>query len=378
MKSKITLLAAATAILALACSFSSSRKAAPGELLDPAAFETEIDGKPVSLYTITNGVITVQITNFGGYIVGIYAPDRDGHYVNVVGHNDSIEQYRGFSRNPCGSATGPFANRIANGSFTLDGIKYELTKNNGQHTLHSGSHGFGSIVWDVEKVKRNKLVLSCLCADGLDGFPGNRRTVLTFTVTKDNGVSLTFEATTDKPTVVNMTHHAYFNLDGFEQGDMLEHILTVNADSITETDQANIPTGKFLPVDGTAFDFRKGVKIGDRQAKMPEMRFVPGQMPQMPPVPEGMVRNYDSNFCLNHTKSGKVEPVASLYSPKSGRLMEVLNNHPGIQIYTGGRNAVALESQMYPDSPNHPEFPSTTLRPGEKYEHTVIYKFSVK
>lgn len=370
------MISAAATILMMAGGCSVSSKLAPGELLDAAAFETEIDGKPVSLYTISNGVVTAQITNFGGYIVGIYAPDRDGNYKNVVGHNDSIQQYQGFSRNPCGSALGPFANRIANATFTLDGVTYNLTKNNGQHILHSGQHGFGNIVWDVEKVTASKLVLSCLSEDGVDGFPGNVKTYLTFSITKDNGLQLSYEATTDKATVVNMSHHAYFNLDGVGEGDILEHVLTVNADRITEADPTNIPTGKLLPVEGTVYDFRQGVRLGDRQASMPMGRPAPGT--PMPQVPEGMVRSYDINFCLNHTAPAKLEPVASLYSPKSGRLMEVINDHPGMQLYTGARTALAMESQMFPDSPNHPDFPSTTLRPGEKYRHTVIYRFSVK
>lgn len=375
MKSNLLLISAALASMVLAGSCT-SHKEAPGDLLDPAAFETEIDGKSVALYTITNGVISAQITNFGGYIAGIYAPDKDGNYENVVGHNDNIEQYKGFSRNPCGSALGRFANRIANAQFTLDGVTYELTKNNGQHILHAGRQGFGNIVWDVEKVTADKVVLSCLSEDGTDGFPGNVKTFLTFSITKDNGLQLSYEATTDKATVVNMSHHAYFNLDGFEDSDILDFILTVNADNITEADRTNIPTGTLLPVEGTVYDFRGGVRLGDRQAAMPAFRPAPGE--PMPEVPEGMVRSYDINFALNHTKAGKVEKVASLYSPKSGRYMEVLNNHPGMQLFTGNRAAVAMESQMFPDSPNHPEFPSTVLRPGETYRHTIEYRFSVK
>jgi len=351
-------------------------KVAPGYLLDKTAFETEIDGKQVSLYTITNGIISAQITNFGGYITGIYAPDKNGNYTNVVGHNDNIEQYKGFSRNPCGSALGRFANRIGNATFTLDGITYELTKNNGQHILHSGKQGFGNIVWDVEEVKSDKLVLSCLSKDGTDGFPGNVKTYLTFSITEDNGVQLTYEATTDKATVINMSHHAYFNLDGFSDSNILDFILTINADSITEADPTNIPTGKFINVEGTPYDFRDGVRLGERQFASPAVRPAPGT--PMPEVPEGMVRSYDINFVLNHIKAGEVEKVASLYSPKSGRLMEVFNNHPGMQLFTGNRAAIAMESQMFPDSPNHPEFPSTVLRPGETYKHTIIYRFSVK
>lgn len=364
--------------MALLCGCSSkSAKTAPGDLLDAAAFTTEIDGKPVSLYTITNGTITAQITNYAGYIVGIYTPDRNGNYTNVVGHNDSIDQYMTFSRNPCGAALGRYANRIANAKFTLDGVEYNVTQNNGQHMLHGGRQGFDHTVWDVEKVTGDSVVLSCLLEDGLDGFPGNIKTYLTFSITKDNGLSIDYKATTDMPTVCSLSHHVYFNLDGVGEGDILNHVLQISADNTTESDATLIPTGRFLPVDGTLFDFRQPVRIGDRQMQMPAGRgFGPGAAPIE--VPEGMVRSYDQNFCLNHKKAGKVELVASLYSPESGRMMEVLNNHPGMQLFTGNRAAVAMESQMFPDSPNHPEFPSTTLRPGETYKHTVIYRFSVK
>ena len=350
---------------------------APGDLLDKAAFDTEIDGKPVSLYTITNGRITAQVTNYAGYIVGIYAPDKDGNYANVVSHNDSIQLYtRGFSRNPLGAALGRYANRIGNASFTLDGVKYELTKNNGAHTLHGGAKGFDHTVWDVEKVTDNSVVMSCVLPDGTDGFPGTLKTTLTFSITKDDGVSISYKATTDKPTVCNLSHHVYFNLDGCPAENVNDHVVSINADQITEVDAGLIPTGKLLPVEGTAYDLRTPTRIGDRQFSMPFGRFVPGQ--PMPAVPEGMVRSYDNNFCLNHSKAGKLEEVATVYSPASGRYMEVFNDQPGLQLYTGGRTALALESQLYPDCPNQPGFPSAVLRPGGKYKHTVVYKFSTK
>lgn len=380
MKKTILLKAALVCAIALLCGISAdAKKKAPGNLIDPAGFETEIDGKPVGLYTITNGKITAQITNYCGYVVGLYTPDRNGNYDNVVGHNETIEQYKGFSRNPCGATLGRYANRIGNASFKIDGIEYNVTKNSGKHILHGGSHGFDHTIWTVEKVTSKKVVMSCVLEDGLDGFPGTLNTTVTFEI-KQNGLAISYKATTDKATVCNMSHHVYFNLDGFHDGDVLNHELMVNAGSITETDSELIPTGVLLPVAGTVFDFNKPVRIGERQFPMPAMaRPAPGQpRPAMPEVPEGMVRSYDSNFCLRHSREGKVENVASLYSPESGRFMTVANNHPGLQIYTGNRSAIAMESQMYPDSPNHPEFPSTILRPGKKYKHTVIYKFSVK
>ena len=361
-------------MLAAVCIAACSQPEAPGDLIDKGAFETEIDGKQVSLYTITNGRITAQVTNYAGYIVGIYTPDKDGNYENVVSHNDSIQKYLGPSRNPLGAALGRYANRIADGTFTLDGIKYELTRNNGVNTLHGGTKGFDHTVWDVGEVTRNSVVMSCILPDGEDGFPGNLMTKLTFTVTDDDALSISYEATTDKPTVCNLSHHVYFNLDGFPAENVLDHIVTINADSITEVDEALIPTGRILPVDGTAFDLRKGALLADRQ--VPATRVAPGVPPV--PVPEGKVRIYDQNFCVNHTAQGKIEEVASVYAPASGRFLEVLNNQPGLQLYTGGRTALALESQLYPDSPNHPDFPSSVLRPGETYRHTVIYRFSTK
>ena len=179
----------AVSAIALLCSMTACAQVqAPGDLLDKAAFDTEIDGKPVSLYTITNGRITAQVTNYAGYIVGIYTPDKDGNYANVVSHNETIQQYTGPSRAPLGAALGRYANRIGNASFTLDGVKYELTKNNGAHTLHGGTKGFDHTVWDVEKVTDNSVVMSCVLPDGTDGFPGTLKTTLTFSVTKDDGV----------------------------------------------------------------------------------------------------------------------------------------------------------------------------------------------
>jgi len=378
-KSSLFTLAAVCAMALCCCIQASAQTKAPGELLDKSVFETEIDGKPVSLYTISNGRITAQVTNFGGYIVGIYAPDRDGNYTNVVGHNDSIQQYQTFSRNPVGSALGRYANRIGNASFTLDGVKYDLTKNNGAHTLHGGTKGFGQTVWDVVEVSERSVVMSCVLEDGLDGFPGTLTTFLTFSVTDDDGVSVSYSATTDKPTVCNLSHHVYFNLNGFPAENILDHVICIDADAITETDNSLIPTGKLLPVEGTPYDFRTPVRLGDRQAAAPAGRgaFGPGAQPA--PVPEGMVRSYDQNYSLNHTAEGKVEKVASVYSPTSGRVVEVLNDQPGLQFFTGNRVAFAMESQLFPDTPNHPEFPgNAVLRPGETYHHTVVYRFSTK
>ena len=342
--------------------------------VDASAFKATIDGKAVDLYTLSNGKVTVQITNYGGFIVSMLAPDRSGNYTNIVTHYNSIGEYQKYNLGMVGPALGRFANRIANAKFILDGKEYNLTKNSREHILHGGNKGFDHVVWDVVSSDSKKLVLKCVLPDGADGFPGNLTTVLTYSLTDDNGLSIAYEATTDKPTVVNLSNHSYFNLNGTGVGDIMNHTLYVEADKITETTQDGIPTGKFIDVAGTAYDFKSGCRIGDRQ-----MQFKGGFFPfgQRIEIPEGKVMQYDNNFCVTH-KGKAVEKVATLYSPESGRVLEVWNDHPGLQVYTGARTAIALESQMYPDSPNHKEFPSTVLRPKQKYTHTCIYKMGVK
>ncbi len=358
------------ALLAVGCLSSMAQKM---PFIDSAPYDSIIDGKKVGLYNITDGKIGAQILNYGGFIVTLFTPDSNGKLDNVVTTCSNLKDYVNYNLGQVGPALGRFANRIANAHFELDGVGYDVTKNSRQHILHGGLKGFDHTVWDVVKHTDKQLVMKCVLADGLDGFPGTLTTTLTYTVEK-GGLKIYYEATTDKKTVCNLSHHAYFNLDGIGDGDIMEHILTIKADNITETNREGIPSGNLTPVEGTLYDFRNGVKIGDRQMSMPGgFRF--GQRFE---IPEGKVMNYDNNFCLNHKKQGKVESVATLYSPKSGRVMEVLNDHPGLQVYTGARKAIALESQMYPDSPNHPEFPSTVLAPGQTYKHTCIYKFSVK
>ena len=337
-------------------------------LLSSSTFQTTIGGKQTDLFTISNGTVTAQITNYGGFIVSLSSPDKDGNYANIVTHYNKISDYEHYNLGMVGPALGRFANRIANAQFTLDKKVYTLTKNNGENILHSGSKGFDHTVWDVVSHDDTSIVLSCVSPDGTDGFPGNLTTTLTYSITPDNGLSIAYRATTDMPTVVNLSNHAYFNLDGVGAGDIMNHVITINADKITEAGSDGIPTGKFVDVANTPYDFRSPCRIGDRQMDMKGIRW--GQKED---VPEGKVMNYDNNFCLNHSTKA-VEKVATLYSPQSGRTLEVWNDHPGLQVYSGARTAIALESQMYPDSPNHNNFPSTTLRPGETYTHTCVYK----
>ena len=367
------------ALAAVVCCMSANAAKPKFPLLPSAPYDTIIDGQKVALYTIQKGKVAAQIINYGGFVVGLYSPDKNGEYANLVTHYDDIHQYMRYNMGMIGPALGRYANRIANGKFTLDGVEYNITKNSGQHTLHGGAKGFDHTAWKVVKAKKNKLVLSCVLPDGLDGFPGTLTTTLTYSITKDGGLQINYVATTDKATVVNLSNHTYFNLDGAGNGDIMDHELMINAAFITETDRSNIPTGDYGLVDGSPYDFQKPVRIGDRQySPAPAQGGRGGFGGFGGQVPEGMVRSFDNNFCLVHEQQGKVEKVATLYSPKSGRFMEVWNNHPGLQVFTGARTAIALESQMFPDSPNHDSFPSTTLRPGEKYQHTVIYKLSVK
>lgn len=343
-------------------------------LLDSAPYDTIIDGKPVSLFTIKRGKVAAQILNYGGFVVSLYSPDRDGEYSNLVTHYSDIHQYMNYNMGQIGPALGRYANRIANAKFQLDGKEYNITRNSGQHTLHGGNAGFDHTIWSVEKHTKNSLVLSCTLADGEDGFPGALTTILTYTITRDGGLEISYSATTDKATVVNLSNHTYFNLDGVDKGsNIYNHYLTVNAHYITETDRGNIPTGALIDVTGTPYDFRTSTNIGERTYIPQGGGFGFGQ-----PIPNGKVRNFDNNFCLYQYDGKRVKRIAELYSPQSGRVLEVLSNHPGLQVYTGSRVAIALESQMYPDSPNHINFPSTTLRPGERYKHTCIYRLSTR
>ncbi len=366
MNKKIFLFAV---LIWMSCFGLNAKKSVELPLIDKTAFETVIDGKAVSLYTISNGDITAQITNYGAFVVSIFAPDKNGEYANVVSHQNSIEGYLPGGRGLVGPALGRYANRIRNASFELDGVTYNLTKNSGLHMIHGGREGFDNIVWDVVRHRKNSLVLSCVLPDGADGFPGTLTTVLTFSIDKDGSFTINYKAETDKPTVVNLSHHVYFNLNGAGRGDVMGHLLNVNADRITETDRSNIPTGNFVEVKGTAYDLNVPVLIGERTAVGIDRRQA---------LPEGKVRYFDNNFVLRHSKKNAVELVATVYSPESGRYLEVFNNKPGMQIYTGVSSVIALESQDFPDAPNHENFPSTVLRPGEKYRHTCTYRFSVK
>lgn len=356
----------------------SPKNAATPALPDAAAFDTEVDGRPVALYTLANDTgFTVQITNYGARVVSILAPDRNGRQADVAIGCESIDRYLNeadarFS----GPVVGRFANRIARGCFALDGAEYRLPQNDNGNSLHGGTKGLDSRVWNVEEAGNRHVVLSYVSPDGEEGYPGELTLRATYTVTDDNALRIDYRATTDRTTVVNLSNHTLFNLGGEGSGPVLGHELWIDASATTPVDSVLIPTGAIAPVDGTPFDFRTPTPIGARIDTDDEQ------------LRNGL--GYDHNWVLNDF-SGEVRLVASLYDPASGRKMEILTDQPGLQFYSGNffnessrgkfdrtigyRGAVALETQNFPDAPNHPSFPSSVLRPGETYTQTCIYRF---
>jgi aldose 1-epimerase len=340
------------------------------------------DGTAVDLYTLKNkNGLEARITNYGGIVVSLKVPDRKGAFGDVVLGYDSLSSY--VANNPFfGCLVGRYGNRIAKGKFRLDGVEYKLAVNNRPNHLHGGLKGFDKVVWNAEPVAEKKdaaVKLSYLSKDGEEGYPGNLAVTVVYTLTDSNSLKIDYSAVTDKPTPCNLTNHSYFNLSAGAESDILGTELTIDADRMTPVDQTLIPTGELKSVEGTPFDFRKPVKIGARiDDKDEQIQFGGG---------------YDHNFALNGT-AGTMRPAAAASDPASGRVMEVFTTEPGVQFYTGnfldgsitGKNGIVykkrsgfcLETQHFPDSPNHPGFPSTILKPGETYQTTTIYKFSVK
>ena len=332
-------------------------------------------GQNIDLYTMTNSNgLKVKIITFGGYVTSLQVPDNNGKSADIVLGYDSLEQYVNDSAY-LGALVGRYANRIAKGKFTLKGVEYILAKNNGPNHLHGGIKGFHRVVWNAQPVKDpagDSLKLTYLSKDGEEGFPGNLSCIAIYTLTNNDELKISYEATTDKTTIVNLTSHCYFNLAGHDSGDILSHELMVNADNYTPADETLIPTGQIAPVKGGDVDFTKPTIIGSRIAK------VPG--------------GYDHNFVLNN-KKGTLGLAARVYEPKSGRIMEIYTTEPGIQFYSGNfldgsakgkgsvynkHNGFCLETQHFPDSPNKPNFPSVVLNPGEKYKHLTVHKFMTK
>lgn len=341
-------------------------------------FVSEVEGKPTALYVLKNkNGAEACITNYGGRLVSVMVPDKNGKMTDVVLGYDNIGQYVQSDGN-YGALIGRYGNRINQGKFTLDDIEYTLPQNNGAHCLHGGPQGYHARMWDAKQLNDQALELTYLSKDGEAGFPGNLDIKVTYTLTDDNAVGIKYEATTDKKTVVNLTNHSYFNLSGVPGSDVLDQLVMINADNYTPVDSTLIPVG-ISPVDGTPLDLRTPVAIG-KQINDPFQQLQFG-------------RGYDLNWVLN-TNGDKNVLAAKAYSPTSGIALEVYTNEPGIQFYTGNfmdgkdtgkhgvlyphRGALCLETQHYPDSPNHPDFPSVVLNPEEKYLSECIYKFTVE
>ncbi|MFC1781852.1 aldose epimerase family protein [Planctomycetota bacterium] len=337
-------------------------------------------GKAVDLYTLTNvNGSQVKITNFGGIIVSLSVPDRNGKSGDVVLGHDTLEPY--FENSPYfGAIVGRYCNRIAKGRFKLNGTAYTLATNNNENHLHGGNIGFNKVIWDAQEIRKSDSVgleLYYISKDGEEGYPGNLSVSVKYLWTNDNELRIEYFAVTDKPTVVNLTHHSYFNL--VCKGDILNHVLKIYADRIIAVDQSLIPTGEMAKISGTPFDFTEPVAIGSRITQDNEQL--------------KLGRGYDHTWVLNDSKD-TLKPAASLYDPKSGRFMEVFTTEPGVQFYSGNfldgtiagkngtvyneRSGLCLETQHFPDSPNQPEFPSTTLRASEEYFTTTVYKFLTK
>ena len=348
------------------------------------SFGKTADGESVDIYTLKNHRgMQVKITNYGGIVVSLTAPDRNRKFADVVlGYND-LDSYLKPPFPYFGAIVGRYANRIAKGRFTLNGEEYKLAVNNGENTLHGGIKGFDKVVWKVKQVRTTPagpaLFLTYLSKDGEEGYPGNLTVTVVYTLTNNNELKIDYTASTDKDTVTNLTHHSYFNLAGEGNGDILDHQLVLKANRFIPTDAGAIPTGELRNVAGTPFDFRAATAIGAR---------INGDDEQLK-----LGKGYDHTWVING-RAGSLRHAAIAYEPKSGRVMEVWTTEPGVQFYTGNyldgtitgkagkpyprRSGFCLETQHYPDSPNQPNFPTTTLKKGAVYRSTTIYRFSAR
>lgn len=346
---------------------------------DSAGFQRTIEGKKTDLYVLKNkNGMEAALTNFGGRLVSLLVPDKQGKMVDVVEGFDSVKTYQDAADAFYGATIGRYGNRIGKGQFKLEGKSYQLTINNGANTLHGGKVGFDVHVWDAKKLDDHSLEIDYVSKDGDQGFPGTLNVKVVYALQDDNSLKISYEATTDKPTVVNLTNHAYWNLNGCGSGTILNHVLQIDADNYTPVDTALIPTGKIEPVKGTPFDFNTSTAIGVRIDQNNEQ------------LKNG--KGYDHNFVLN--KHDLTKPITTVIGDKTGIVMEVFTQEPGIQFYSGNfmagkhtvkggakddhRTGFCLETQHYPDSPNQPSFPSTELKPGQVYKTVSIYKFSTK
>ncbi len=341
------------------------------------------DGQPVDLYVLTNkNGVEAAITNYGGAVVSLKVPDRNGKFADVVLGYDSLDGYVN-DKSYFGAIVGRYGNRIGHAQFSLDGKTYTLAKNNGENSLHGGIKGFNKAVWAAKELPAKNgqsLELTYPSKDGEEGFPGNLHVRVVYTLTDSNELKIEYSATTDKKTVVNLTNHTYFNLAGPGSGDILGHQLVIEADKFTPVDASLIPTGEFRDVQGTPLDFRKATAIGVRIDQDDEQL--------------KLGHGYDHNFVLRRAAGAPISLAARVVEPNTGRVLEVWTTEPGVQFYTGNfldgtargkggltyarRSAFCLETQHFPDSPNQPKFPSVVLNPGEKYSTTTTYKFTTE
>lgn len=362
------------AVIIASCTQSTKNK----EIVKKDVFGTQ-DGKEVYLLTLTNKAGNViRLTNFGAKVNWIEVPDKNGKKDNITFGYDSFDATIAGDMS-FGSVVGRYANRIAKGKFTIDGVEYNTPLNNGPNTLHGGPKGWHSVVWDTEILKDSKfpaVKFSYVSPDMEQGFPGKVNVSVTYTWTDNNEIIMDYVYSTDKKTVVNVTNHAYFNLHGAGNGDILDHVLTLKASAFTPVDSVMIPTGEIRQVAGTPFDFTTPHTIGERINEKYDQLI--------------LGKGYDHNYLLDN----KEEVDVTVYEPVSGRVLEVITDQPGMQLYTGNfldgtktghggkilnfRSALCLESGHYPDSPNHPDFPTTIINPGDTFKSTTIYRFSVK
>jgi aldose 1-epimerase len=348
--------------------------------MEDSAFNKTLPEGEVKLYRLKNANgLEMEVTNFGGRVVSLFVPDREGNFEDVVLGYDSVDEYINNPTSYFGAPIGRYGNRIADALFTLNGETYQLEANNGPNNLHGWPGGYHNVVWTVEESDDQQLVLSYVSEDGHGGFPGTLTVRMTYALTDDNEFKIDYEATTDEPTVVNLTHHSFFNLNGAGNGDILNHKIFIDADFYTPVDSVLIPTGEIAPVDGTSMDFTTAHIIGDRiDDDFDQLNYAGG---------------YDHNWVLNKEGETGAQLAAAVWVPENGRKMEVYTTEPGIQFYAGNflnnvegkdgqtyvkRGALCLETQHFPDSPNQPDFPSVVLNPGDKYTQTCIYKFSIE
>ena len=343
--------------------------------VSPADFTSDINGDSVKLYTLTNGTAVAAVTNYGARVISLHVPDKNGNLVDVVLGYKDLASYRKSGEGFYGAVVGRYGNRIAKGQFELEGQQYQLELNDGPNTLHGGTNGFFAKVWEVKHVTDSSLELQYTSPDGDAGYPGKLEATVVYTLTSGNALDIAYHATTDKTTVVNLTNHAYFNLSGEGDSTILDHLLTIRADGYTPVDETLIPTGEIAPVEKTPFDFRQPTAIGAR-IDTTDAQLVLG-------------KGYDHNFVLK--KEAGLQLVATVESPKTGIVMDILTEEPGLQFYSGNfmdnvqnakggkiygyRSAFCLETQHFPDSPNQPDFPSTVLEPGGEYKTRTVYQF---